>query len=187
MNYMNCKDCDAQIGWLTQNNGRCLKCHNEHIRKVHEESRLALMTPEARKREEQKIVAEKQRKAKERAEAEELERLTRNMIVTTETAHNLPVHERMGIVTAEAVLGMNVIKDVLADLSGTFGGRSKTMQKGLKDARDICLTELKAEAVKLGADAVVGVDLDYNDFGTSGRMLAVIATGTAVKLESVNA
>ncbi len=118
----------------------------------------------------------------ERAVQNEQRRLTRDMILTTETAHNLPVKERLGIVTAETVLGVNVLKDMVADVRGAFGGRSKTLQNELRSARDTCLAELRTEAVKLGANAVVGIDFDYNDFGTSGKMLAVIVTGTAVRL-----
>lgn len=110
------------------------------------------------------------------------------MILTTETAHDLPVSRRLGIVTAETVLGMNAFKDMFADMRGTFGGRSETLQKGLRDARDICLEELKLEAATLGADAVVGVDLDYNEIGATGStMLMLVASGTAVKLETNNA
>lgn len=105
------------------------------------------------------------------------------MVLTTETAHNLPVTERMGIVSAEVVFGVNAIKDVLTDIRGIFGGQSKTMQDVLKDARKHVLTQIQLDAAELGADAVVGIDFDFENIGSSGKMLMVVATGTAVRLD----
>jgi len=108
----------------------------------------------------------------------------RRIILTTETAHNLPVSERIDIVTAEVVVGMHLFKDVASALSDIFGGRSKTMQNGLREARKAALTELRQEAYDLGADAVVGVDLDYSEISGGGKsMLFLVASGTAVKLQ----
>lgn len=108
----------------------------------------------------------------------------RRIILTTETAHNLPVSERIDIVTAEVVIGMHLFKDVASAFSDIFGGRSKTMQTGLREARKAALTELRQEAYDLGADAVVGVDLDYSEISGGGKsMLFLVASGTAVKLQ----
>lgn len=105
------------------------------------------------------------------------------IILTTETAHNLPVADRLDIVTAEVVIGMNLFKDIFSAFSDTFGGRSKTMQEGLRQARQNALTELRREAHALGADAVVGVDLDYSEISGGGKsMLFLVASGTAVTL-----
>lgn len=106
-----------------------------------------------------------------------------HIILTTETSHNLPVTERLGIITAECVVGMNVFRDIAASARDLFGGRSETMQKGLRQAREAALSELREEALTLGADAVVGVDLDYSEISGSGKsMLFLVASGTAVKL-----
>ena len=105
------------------------------------------------------------------------------IILTTETAHNLPVDQRLEIVTAEVVIGMHLFKDIASAFRDTFGGRSGTMQKGLRDARKTALEELKLEAHALGADAVVGIDLDYSEISGGGKsMLFLVASGTAVTL-----
>ena len=113
------------------------------------------------------------------------ERALARIILTTETAHNLPVTERLDIITAEVVIGMNLFKDIVSAFSDTFGGRSKTMQDGLRQARQSALAELRREAHAVGADAVVGVDLDYSEISGGGKsMLFLVASGTAVKLSS---
>ena len=105
------------------------------------------------------------------------------IILTTETAHNLPVAQRLDIVTAEVVIGMHLFKDVASAFRDVFGGRSETMQRGLKQGRKAALAELRQEAFDLGADAVVGVDLDYSEISGGGKsMLFLVASGTAVKL-----
>lgn len=108
-----------------------------------------------------------------------------SIILTTETAHNLPVVDRLDIVTAECVIGMHLFKDVASAFRDVFGGRSKAMQDGLREARKTALLELRKEAAAVGADAVVGVDLDYSEISGGGKsMLFLVASGTAVKLQS---
>lgn len=92
--------------------------------------------------------------------------------------------ERLGIVAAEVVIGMHIFRDIGAAFRDVFGGRSGTMQNGLKDLRESALKELKLEAAKLGADAVVAVDLDYSEISGGGKnMLFLVASGTAVRLQ----
>ena len=106
-----------------------------------------------------------------------------HILLTTETAHNLPVDRRLDIVTAEVVIGMHVFKDIASAWRDVFGGRSKAMQDGLREARKSALDELRREAHSLGADAVVGVDLDYSEVSGGGKsMLFLVASGTAVTL-----
>lgn len=134
-----------------------------------------------------------QKQAREQAEAEEqahalIERervadTAPRILLTTETAPNLPIARRIDIVTAEVVIGMHLFKDVAGVFRDVFGGRSKTMQSGLRDARKLALDELRIEAASLGADAVVGVDLDYSEISGGGKsMLFLVASGTAVTL-----
>jgi len=108
-----------------------------------------------------------------------------NIILTTENSpQDLHVEERLEIITAECVYGMNLFRDFFADVRNIFGGRSRASQKVLKDARRKCLSELKNEAEALGADAVIGVALDYNEFsGGNNAMLFLVASGTAVRLK----
>ena len=138
------------------------------------------------------VANEKQAKAVERLEAVGqtpiqvvVERETSRIILTTETAHNLPVTERLGIISAEVVIGMNLFKDIASAFTDTFGGRSKNMQNGLRQARESALAELRQEAHALGAEAVVGIDLDYSEISGGGKsMLFLVASGTAVKLST---
>lgn len=117
------------------------------------------------------------------AEVARLDNALDRIILTTETAHNLPVAARLDIVSAEVVIGMHLFKDIATAFTDTFGGRSKAMQDGLKVARRTALRELRAEALTLGADAVVGVDLDYSEISGGGKsMLFLVASGTAVTL-----
>ncbi len=103
------------------------------------------------------------------------------MIVTT--THNVEgksITEYKGIVTGEAILGANIFKDIFAGIRDIVGGRSATYEKELRSAKDIALAEMTERAVALGANAIVGVDLDYENLGASGGMLMVTASGTAV-------
>ena len=121
--------------------------------------------------------------AVERKETAALE--TDNIILTTENnPQDFFVEERIEIITAECVLGMNIFRDFFASVRDIVGGRSSASQKVLRDARKICLSELKNEAHSVGADAVIGVDLDYSEFSGGGKsMLFIVASGTAVKLK----
>ena len=103
------------------------------------------------------------------------------LITTTNGIEGQPVSEYLGIVSAEAILGANVFKDIFAGLRDIVGGRSAAYEKELAKAKQLAMRELEANAQELGADAVIGVDLDFETVG-QGSMLMVIATGTAVKL-----
>ena len=103
------------------------------------------------------------------------------------TTHSIPGHEvqaSLGIVSAECVLGINIFRDLLGGLRDVIGGRSGTHQKALREARETCLQELARNAAELGADAVVGVDLDYSEISGGGKgMVLLVANGTAVRLK----
>ena len=104
-------------------------------------------------------------------------------ITTTPDYPGREIREVMGIVTAECVLGVNIFRDVLGTLRDIVGGRSGTHQKALQQARETCLEDLAQKAGELGANAVVGVDLDYNEISGGGKgMLFLVASGTAVRL-----
>lgn len=106
------------------------------------------------------------------------------MIITT-TPHvpGRETVEAVGVVTGEAILGVNVFRDFFAGIRDIVGGRSGGYQKALREARDHALADMQAEAGALGADAIIGMDLDYETIDTQkGAMLMVSASGTAVKL-----
>ena len=104
-------------------------------------------------------------------------------MLTTETAPNLKITKRIEIVTAECAFGMNIFKDLFAGVRDIVGGRSEAVQKTMRDSRKTALYELKVEASLVGANAVVGVDLDYVELGSSSGMVMLVASGTAVIIE----
>ena len=104
------------------------------------------------------------------------------MIVTTTTVlEGAPVSHYLGVVTGEAILGANVFRDFFAGIRDIVGGRSASYERELAKARQIALAEMEEEAARLGANAVVGVDIDYETINTgNGSMLMVSTGGTAV-------
>ena len=101
---------------------------------------------------------------------------------TTHQIDDRPAREYLGVVTGEAILGANVFKDFFAGIRDIVGGRSASYEKELRRAREIAFDELGGQAAQLGADAVVGIDIDYETVGQNGSMLMVSVSGTAVKL-----
>lgn len=114
-----------------------------------------------------------------------IDRIAGDIIVTTEpTMNEYRVVERMEVITAECVFGMNLFRDLFASITDILGGRSSSSQKVLRDARKTCLTELRREALIAGANAIVAVDLDYNEISGDGKnMLFLVASGTAIRVE----
>lgn len=104
------------------------------------------------------------------------------IITTTPSVEGKVVQEYLGIVTGEAILGANVFRDLFAGIRDIVGGRSAAYERELSNARQIALGEMAERAASLGADAVVGVDLDYEVLGQNQGMLMVSASGTAVRL-----
>lgn len=118
---------------------------------------------------------------------EVIEEIAKDIILTTEaTMSGYRVTQRIEIITAECVFGMNLFRDFFAGIRDIIGGRSKASQKVLRDSRKICLNELRREALLVGANAVIGVDLDYNEIsGDDKSMLFLVASGTAVTVEKI--
>jgi uncharacterized protein YbjQ (UPF0145 family) len=105
------------------------------------------------------------------------------IVSTTESIEGRRIAGYLGVVSGDAVMGTNVFRDMFAGLRDIVGGRSGAYEKELKKAKRLALEEMIEEAEELGADAVVGVDLDYEHLGSDNRsMLMVSANGTAVKL-----
>lgn len=106
-----------------------------------------------------------------------------HIILSTEASHDLQVAERIDIISAEFAVGMGLLTDIFNAWRDVFGGRSKSYQNTLKDARRAVLLELRREAHAVGADAVLGVNIDYSEISGGGKsMLFLVASGTAVKL-----
>lgn len=107
-----------------------------------------------------------------------------NMILTTtNTLDDKKVVEYIGIVTGEAIIGANLFRDIFASITDIVGGRSAAYEKVLRESKDNALSELEDNARKLGANAVIGIDLDYETIGSNGSMLMVTASGTAVRYQ----
>jgi len=102
------------------------------------------------------------------------------IVTTTPSLDGRQVERYLGIVTGEAILGANIFRDLFASIRDIVGGRSAAYEKELAQARDIAIQEMVERAQQLGANAVVGVDLDYEVLGQASGMLMVSASGTAV-------
>lgn len=105
------------------------------------------------------------------------------IITTTPSVEGHRITRYCGVFTGEAILGANVIKDFFAGIRDIVGGRSAAYERELQKAREIALDELRQRAADAGANAVVGIDLDYEVMGQSGSMLMVSASGTGVVIE----
>ncbi len=105
------------------------------------------------------------------------------IITTTPTVERRPIQEYLGIVTGEAIIGANILKDIFAAVRDVVGGRSEAYEEALRTARGEALREMAKEAESRGATAVVGMDLDYEVLGAKNGMLMVTACGTAVRLQ----
>jgi uncharacterized protein YbjQ (UPF0145 family) len=105
------------------------------------------------------------------------------ILTTTPSIEGRKINSYLGIVTGEAIMGANIVRDFLASITDVIGGRSGAYEEKLQDARQIALHELENHALNLGANAVVGIDLDYEVIGQGGSMLMVSASGTAVVIE----
>jgi uncharacterized protein YbjQ (UPF0145 family) len=104
------------------------------------------------------------------------------LLTTTNLIEGKPIEQYLGIVTAETIIGANIFKDIFAGIRDIVGGRSGTYERVIEEARTNALQELEMRAQKLGANAVVGIDLDFETVGSNGSMLMVVATGTAVRI-----
>lgn len=104
------------------------------------------------------------------------------IITTTPSIENKPIRNYHGVVTGEAIMGANVFRDMFAGIRDIVGGRSAAYEKELQKARSIAFAEMQEQAESLGANAIVGIDVDYETIGASGSMLMVAVSGTAVSV-----
>ena len=105
------------------------------------------------------------------------------LMTTTPSVEGKRIVRYLGVVTGETIIGANVFRDFLAGVRDFFGGRSASYEAVLREAKDTALEEMARQAEALGANAVVGIDLDYVTVGGSGSMLMVTCSGTAVRVE----
>jgi len=102
---------------------------------------------------------------------------------TTTTLEGREIEEYLGVVIGEAILGANIFKDLFGAVRDIVGGRAGAYEDELGKARDIAFQEMEQEAVILGANAVIGIDIDYEVVGQNGGMMMVSVSGTAVKVK----
>ena len=102
------------------------------------------------------------------------------IITTTPNIEGYPIKEYKGLVTGETIIGANFLKDFLAGITDFFGGRSSSYEAVLAKAKDEALREMQDRAAAMGANAIVGIDLDYEVLGKENSMLMVTSSGTAV-------
>ena len=99
---------------------------------------------------------------------------------TTHTIEGRQVNKYFGVVTGEAILGANIFKDIFAGIRDIVGGRSASYERELQEARRLAFTEMEEKARRVGANAIIGIDIDYETIGANGSMLMVSVSGTAV-------
>lgn len=105
------------------------------------------------------------------------------ILTTTPTIEGKKITNYYGIVTGEAIIGANLFRDIFAGIRDIVGGRSASYEEVLREAKENAINEMTENARRMGANAVVGIDLDYETVGTNGSMLMVTASGTAVFTE----
>ena len=105
------------------------------------------------------------------------------IVTTTPNIEGKQITAYRGIVTGEAIMGANIFKDLFAGIRDIVGGRSASYERELRRAREIAMEEIKTAAAEMGANAVVGIDIDYETVGSNGSMLMVTVSGTAVVLQ----
>ena len=107
------------------------------------------------------------------------------LTTTTPVIDGKRITKYYGIVSGETIIGANIFRDLFAGIRDIVGGRSNSYEKVLREAKDSALREMEQQAIQLGANAVIGVDLDYETVGQSGSMLMVTASGTAVFVQDL--
>ncbi|PZU60498.1 MAG: hypothetical protein DI547_02485 [Sphingobium sp.] len=105
------------------------------------------------------------------------------IVTTTPSIEGRPARQYFGIVTGEVIVGANLFRDLFASVRDIVGGRAGAYEDVLERARDQAIQEMRTRAATMGANAVIGVDLDYEVLGANGSMLMVSATGTAVRVD----
>ena len=105
------------------------------------------------------------------------------LITTTPNIEGKRITRYYGIVSGETIVGANIFRDFFASIRDVIGGRSNSYEEVLRKAKDSALREMEEQAMRMGANAVIGVDLDYETVGSNGSMLMVTASGTAVVVE----
>jgi len=157
-----CKECGTSIKAWEAIGGACEDCYSLYLKK--------------------KALLKEREAYAEREQA--VEELGSVLLTTAHTLQDVTVTKYLGVVSAECAYGMNVFKDMFANVRNLVGGRSAAVEDTMRDSRETVMQELKREAHAKGANAVIAVDLDYTQLGAGGNMMVLVsASGTAVVVE----
>lgn len=104
------------------------------------------------------------------------------IVTTTPSIEGKTIKDQFGVVIGEAIIGANIIRDLFASVRDVVGGRSEAYEKSIREAREIAFREMQQDAENRGANAIVGVDIDYEVIGQQGSMMMVSVSGTAVRV-----
>ena len=149
-----CSECGKSISYLQLDGGVCENCHSSQKQKDNESERIMLQS------------------------------VNKILLTTAHTLQDVTVTKYLGVVSAECAYGMNMFKDMFANVRNLVGGRSAAVEDTMRDSRETVMQELKREAHAKGANAVIAVDLDYTQLGAGGNMMVLVsASGTAVIIE----
>lgn len=168
-----CTGCGTETGFMVSTCDACLAKERARQREQ------ALARAESAKAE-QSADAQAERRRQSAEFAEEARRI---LVTTAPTLPGRRIVETLDVITGECVFGINMFRDLLVGLTDVFGGRSETTQKALRDARKVCLHDLRAEAAALGGNAVIAVSFSYNALGHNESIIMMVASGTAVRVE----
>lgn len=111
---------------------------------------------------------------------------TKAIILTTETALDIKIDARLGLVSAEVIAGMNIVKDMMTDVRDMVGGRSKTTQKAMGEIKEELFYNLQQQAYRKGANMVIGISLHFSDYGNKGTAILATCIGTAIRTTDDN-
>ena len=166
-----CKECGKKLGFLEQSvGGLCSQCNY-----------LKTISPDEV---EQLDQANKDWENIQVQLSIDNEELGSVLLTTAHTLQDVTVTKYLGVVSAECAYGMNMFKDMFANVRNLVGGRSAAVEDTMRDSRETVMQELKREAHAKGANAVIAVDLDYTQLGAGGNMMVLVsASGTAVVIE----
>ena len=162
----NCKECGSKISWLYGGGDICYSCHNKDFT----------------------LKVAKEAQASQQQDSDNVQRqeaIEAILVTTAHTLQGIEVTKYLGFVSTECAYGMNMFKDMFANVRNLVGGRSAAVEDTMRDSRETVLLELKREAYAKGANAVIAVDLDYTQLGAGGNMMVLVtASGTAVVIEA---
>ena len=157
-----CKECGTSIKAWEAIGGACENCYSLYLKK-------------------KALLKEREANAEREQAVEELGSV---LLTTAHTLQDVTVTKYLGVVSAECAYGMNMFKDMFANVRNLVGGRSAAVEDTMRDSRETVMQELKREAHAKGANAVIAVDLDYTQLGAGGNMMVLVsASGTAVIIE----